>query len=67
VWRQLGPQDVDDRVHGIIVIVVDAISNGEVREPERLMGFVATVAKRMIAAQIHADSFPPSAPRALIS
>ena len=50
--RQLGPQDLDDRVHDTFLIVVQAISNGELREPERLMGFVRTVVRRQVAAQI---------------
>jgi RNA polymerase sigma factor (sigma-70 family) len=50
--RQLGPQDLDDRVHDTFLIVVQAICNGELREPERLMGFVRTVVRRQVAAQI---------------
>ena len=50
--RQLGPQDLDDKVHDTFVIVVEAIQKGELREPERLMGFVRTVVRRQVAAQI---------------
>src|SRR6267378_2330129 len=50
--RQLGPQELDDKVHDTFVIVVQAIQNGELREPERLMGFVRTVVRRQVAAQI---------------
>jgi RNA polymerase sigma-70 factor (ECF subfamily) len=50
--RQLGPQDLDDKVHDTFLIVVQAISRGELREPERLMGFVYTVVRRQVAAQI---------------
>jgi RNA polymerase sigma-70 factor, ECF subfamily len=50
--RQLGPQDLDDKVHDTFLIVVQAISKGELREPERLMGFVRTVVRRQVAAQI---------------
>src|SRR5258708_36666094 len=50
--RQLGPQDLDDKVHDTFVIVVQAIRKGELREPERLMGFVRTVARRQVAAHI---------------
>src|SRR5712671_1881911 len=50
--RHLGPQDLDDKVHDTFVIVVQAITNGELREPERLMGFVRTVVRRQVAAQI---------------
>jgi len=50
--RQLGPQDLDDKVHDTFLIVVQAIKKGELREPERLMGFVRTVVRRQVAAQI---------------
>ena len=50
--RQLGPQDLDDKVHDTFVIVVEAIQKGELREPERLMGFVRTVVRRQVAGQI---------------
>jgi RNA polymerase sigma-70 factor (ECF subfamily) len=50
--RHLGPQDLDDKVHDTFVIVVQAITKGELREPERLMGFVRTVVRRQVAAQI---------------
>lgn len=50
--RQLGPQELDDRVHDTFLIVVQAIQRGELREPERLMGFVRTVVRRQVAAQI---------------
>jgi len=52
LWRQLGPQDLDDRVHDIFLIVTQSIQRGELREPERLMGFVRTVARRQVAAMI---------------
>jgi RNA polymerase sigma factor (sigma-70 family) len=51
--RQLGAQDLDDRVHDVFVIIIEAISNGELRQPERLMGYVHTVVRRQIAAHIH--------------
>jgi RNA polymerase sigma factor (sigma-70 family) len=50
--RQLGPQDVDDKVHDTFLIVVQAIRKGDLREPERLMGFVRTVVRRQVAAFI---------------
>lgn len=51
-YRHLGPQDLDDKVHDTFVIVVQAIRKGELREPERLMGFVRTVVRRQVAAHI---------------
>jgi RNA polymerase sigma factor (sigma-70 family) len=50
--RHLGAQDLEDRLHEILLIVVSAIQKGQVREPERIMGFVRTVAQRRVAAHI---------------
>lgn len=50
--RQLGPQELDDKVHDTFVIVIQAIRRGELREPQRLMGFVRTVVRRQVAAHI---------------
>jgi len=50
--RQLGPQELDDKVHDAFLIVVQAIKRGDLREPERLMGFVRTVVRRQVAAYI---------------
>jgi RNA polymerase sigma-70 factor (ECF subfamily) len=52
LWRQIGPQDLDDKVHDVFVIIMQAIQRGELREPERLMGYVRTVVRRQIAAHI---------------
>ena len=52
LYRQLGPDDLDDRVHDVFLIVVQAIQRGEIREPERLMGFVRTVVRRQVAGYI---------------
>lgn len=50
--RQLGPQELDDKVHDTFLVVVQAIRRGELREPQRLMGFVRTVVRRQVAAHI---------------
>lgn len=50
--RQLGPQELDDKVHDTFLIVVQSIRRGELREPERLMGFVRTIVRRQVAAHI---------------
>jgi len=50
--RQLGHQELDDKVHDTFVVVVLAIRRGELREPERLMGFVRTIVRRQVAAHI---------------
>jgi RNA polymerase sigma-70 factor, ECF subfamily len=52
--RQLGPQDLDDKVHDIFVVIAQAIRNGDLREPERLMGYVHTIMRRQVAAYIDA-------------
>jgi len=52
LWRQLGKQDLDDSVHDTFVAVAEAIRRGDVREPDRLMGFVWTVVRRHLAAYI---------------
>jgi len=50
--RQLGPQDLDDKVHDVFLIITQAIRRGDLREPERLMGYVRTVVRRQVAAHI---------------
>jgi RNA polymerase sigma-70 factor (ECF subfamily) len=50
--RQLGPQELEDKVHDTFLIVVNAIRRGDLREPERLMGFVRTIVRRQVAAYI---------------
>lgn len=50
--RQLGVQELDDKVHDTFLIVVQAIRRGDLREPERLMGFVRTIVRRQVAAHI---------------
>jgi RNA polymerase sigma-70 factor, ECF subfamily len=52
--RQLRMQEVDDKVHDTFLIVVQAIRRGDLRKPERLMGFVRTVVRRQVAALIDA-------------
>jgi RNA polymerase sigma-70 factor (ECF subfamily) len=47
--RRLATQDVEDRVHDIFLVVVQAIRRGEIEHPERLMGFVRTVLYRSLS------------------
>ena len=54
LWRQLGPQDLDDKVHDVFLIITQSIKRGELREPERLMGYVRTVVRRQVA--VHIDN-----------
>jgi RNA polymerase sigma-70 factor, ECF subfamily len=50
--RQLGPQELEDKVHDTFVVVVQAIRRGDLRDPQRLMGFVRTIVRRQVAAHI---------------
>ena len=50
--RQLGLQELDDKIHDTFLIVINAIKRGDLREPERLMGFVRTVVRRQVASHI---------------
>ena len=52
LFRQLGSQELDDRMHDTFLIVLKAIRRGELREPERLMGFVRTIVRCQVAAYI---------------
>jgi RNA polymerase sigma factor (sigma-70 family) len=52
LWRQIGPQDLDDKVHDVFLIITQSIQRGELRDPERLMGYVRTVVRRQVAAHI---------------
>jgi DNA-directed RNA polymerase specialized sigma24 family protein len=50
--RQLGPRDLNDRVHDLFLVITQAIQRGELHQPEALMGFVRTVVHRQVAAGI---------------
>src|SRR4051794_8335505 len=52
LYRRLGRQELEDKIHDVFLIVVQAIRKGDLREPERLMGFVRTVVRRQVAAHI---------------
>jgi RNA polymerase sigma factor (sigma-70 family) len=48
----LGPQSSEDRLHEILIIVLEAIRRGQLRDPASLEGFVRTVARRAAIAEI---------------
>lgn len=50
--RQLGPQDLEDRVHDVMLALIKAIQSGSVRDPERLPGLVRTITQRTCAHSI---------------
>lgn len=52
--RQLGSRELDDRVHDTFLIIVNAIQKGDLREPDRLVGFVRTIIRRQVAFYINA-------------
>jgi RNA polymerase sigma factor (sigma-70 family) len=52
IVRQLGRQEVDDRVHDTFLLVVQSIQRGDLREPERLIAFARTIVRRRISQYI---------------
>jgi RNA polymerase sigma-70 factor (ECF subfamily) len=55
--RQLGSHDIDDKIHDVFVVITQAIQRGDLREPDRLMGYVRTVVRRQIAAHIESAMY----------
>jgi DNA-directed RNA polymerase specialized sigma24 family protein len=47
--RQFGPDRSDDLTQDVLAEVIDAIRNGEIRQPERLPAFVQMVVQKTIA------------------
>lgn len=52
VARHLGPEDAEDQVQDVLLIVVQAIRRGELRDPACLPGYVRTVVRHLIATHI---------------
>lgn len=50
--RQLGVQDLDDKVHDVFLIITQSIRRGDLRDPNRLMGYIRTVLRRQVASHI---------------
>jgi RNA polymerase sigma factor (sigma-70 family) len=50
--RSIDSQSLEDQLHEMLLIVLNAIRNGDLRDPDRLMEFIRTVARRQVAAQI---------------
>jgi len=57
---QIGPDEVEGRVHDTLVAVVQAIRRNELKDPERLMGFVRAKVRTQAAAQRTTESAAPS-------
>ena len=45
LMRQLGAEDLQDKVHDVFLTVTQAILSGKLRDPERLIPFLTTVAR----------------------
>lgn len=45
--RRLRAEDAEDALHDVLIAVVGAIKRGRIRQPDRLPGFVHTVARRI--------------------
>ena len=56
IRRKSGAEGLDDRVHDAFVIVLEAIQNGRLREPERVLGFARTVCLRQAIAGVQQRS-----------
>ena len=52
LFRHLGPEDLDDKVHDVFITATESIRKGELREPARLVGYIHTIVKRQIAGHI---------------
>ncbi len=50
--RHLGLEELDDRVHDTFLVVVERLKRGELREPDRLMGFIRTILRRQVATYV---------------
>ncbi|MDP8980677.1 MAG: sigma-70 family RNA polymerase sigma factor [Acidobacteriota bacterium] len=52
LMRQLGSEDLTDKVHDVFVTVAQAIASGKLRDPERLIPFLTTVTRYYTYGQI---------------
>ena len=52
--RQLGPHEADDGVQQTMMDAITAIQRNGLEHPERLAGFISTIARRRVAAGIRA-------------
>jgi RNA polymerase sigma-70 factor, ECF subfamily len=55
---RLGKKDsIEDDLHDILLVVLETIRRGALRQPDRLLGFVRTVARRRAVACIRGNVF----------
>ena len=50
--KHVGPEDVEDMFHDLLVVLVKQIQNGALEDPERLPGYVFAIARWQIASQV---------------
>jgi RNA polymerase sigma-70 factor, ECF subfamily len=55
--RYVWPQATEDGIHEVLIVVLEAIRRGALRDPARLMGFVKKVSQRHAVAQIRHAMF----------
>ena len=48
VSQRLGPQDAEDRLHDSFIVVLRAIRNGKIKQPDHLMSYIFAVVRRQI-------------------
>jgi RNA polymerase sigma factor (sigma-70 family) len=53
--QQVDRQYIEDKFHDVVVTVLEAIENGALKQPDRLMGFVHTITHRGVVAHIRAN------------
>jgi hypothetical protein len=53
--QNVEPHLIEDKFHDVVVTVLEAISNGRVKHPDRLPGFVRTITRRNVTAHIRAN------------
>jgi RNA polymerase sigma factor (sigma-70 family) len=46
--RQIGPEGAEDCYHDLILAVITSITQGKLREPERLAGYARSTARQMV-------------------
>ena len=57
ITRQLGPSETDDVYHETVLTVYEQIRLGQLREPERLVGYARTIMARKITDRIRERTF----------
>jgi RNA polymerase sigma-70 factor, ECF subfamily len=56
--RQLGQKALDERVENVFLAVAQAIQDGELHEPARLVEYVRTIVRRQVATEVDGNDRP---------